>query len=276
MSKIAYDPVKDRFAQIIRNNRWLRTLFYRILDLFFLRSWYVRSVLRRYAGPIDDKRNWKLLDAGGGFGQYDRFLLHQFGRVTIDSIDIKDDYLHDCRIYFEESIREGRIHFANQDLLALEDEAEFDFVICVDVLEHIEQDRQAIGNLAKSLKEGGYFLMHSPSHYSEEDAGEEETFVDEHARAGYSREDISEKVSEAGLDPVEVEYTYGPPGHAAWVMLIKYPMLWMNKISLFALPFIAIWYLLTLPVGLILMKMDLAQTNEKGTGIYALARKKQL
>ena len=53
MSRIAYDPVKDRFAKIIRKFRFLRTLFYKILDLFFLRSWYVRDILREYGSELD-------------------------------------------------------------------------------------------------------------------------------------------------------------------------------------------------------------------------------
>jgi hypothetical protein len=77
----------------------------------------------------------------------------------------------------------------------------------------------------------------------------------------------------AGLSQVEIEYTYGEKGHRAWELLIKYPMLWMNRYKLWVLPLIAIYYLFTLPYGLLLMKQDMKDKNEKGTGIYALARK---
>src|SRR5690625_812450 len=97
MSRIAYDPVKDRFAAIIRKSRGLRTLFYGLLDLFFLRSWYVRRVLKKHASPLDDQGPWKLLDAGSGFGQYDRFILRQFSNVQVRAVDVKADYLDDCR-----------------------------------------------------------------------------------------------------------------------------------------------------------------------------------
>lgn len=273
MSKIAYDPVKDRFARLIRNSRFLRTVFYRVLDLFFLRSWYVRSVIRRYAGEIDRKGPWDLLDAGCGFGQYDRFLLNYFRNISVTAIDVKEDYLDDCRNYFSSDMDTGRIRFKKEDLLELNYDNQFDFTICIDVLEHIYEDRTAIRNLANSLRPGGYFLMHSPSHFAESDAGEEDTFVGEHARTGYSREEIAEKLREAGMEPEEVVYTYGPKGHFAWVMLIKYPMLWFNKIKLLALPLVLVYYLLTLPVGLLLMKWDMKDDHTRGTGIYALARK---
>ena len=274
MSRIAYDPVKDRFANIIRHNRLLRTLFYKLLDLFFLRSWYVRNLLKRYTRETEQKDQWQMLDAGCGFGQYDRFILNQFDDVKVFAVDVKEDYLADCRHYFKQEISQERIRFGQQDLLALDGSPTYDMAICVDVLEHITEDVTVMENIQNVLKPGGYFIMHSPSVFSEEDAGEEESFVDEHARTGYSKSDIREKMQQAGLTPVEVAYTYGKKGHFAWQLLIKYPMIWMNKIKLWALPLMAIWYILTLPVGLILMKMDMKDENKKGTGIYAVGRKK--
>ena len=273
MSRIAYDPVKDRFAAIIRRFRFLRTIFYKLLDLFFLRSWYVRAVLRRFGSLLDKRGPWKLLDAGSGFGQYDRFILKQFEHVTVTAIDVKADYLEDARHYFTDDIEKGRIEFEQADLLELDYEQEYNFAICIDVLEHIEEDVHAMTNIQQSLAADGYFLMHSPSIYSEEDAEGDTTFVDEHARTGYSREDIREKLRAAGLKPVHIAYTYGERGHLAWRLLIKYPMLWMNRIKLWALPFMAVYYVFTLPIGLTLMWLDLNEPNERGTGIYALARK---
>lgn len=274
MSRIKYDPIKDRYANIIQGSRFLRTLFYKILDLFFLRSWYIRRILRDYGKSFDQISNWKLLDAGCGFGQYDRFILSCFEQVEVTSVDVKEDYLDDCRHYFSDDISNDRIKFHQADLLQLNKHEVYNFAICVDVLEHIVEDKRVIKNIANALQPGGYFLMHSPSIYSEEDAGEEDSFVGEHARTGYSKSDIRAKIEAAGLTPVEIEYTYGPKGHLAWRMLIQYPMLWMNKISLWALPLMAIWYIVALPVGLILMKLDMNEPIEKGTGIYALAKKR--
>lgn len=187
MSKIAYDPVKDRFAGIIRNSRWLRRLFYFFLDLFFLRSWHIRRILKNRGSQFDEKGEWKLLDAGCGFGQYDRFILSKFNNVNVHSVDVKEDYLEDNRHYFQDEIKKKRIQFYEADLLGFSSDIKFDFIICIDVLEHIENDVNVMKNLQKCLKDGGYFLMHSPSHYSEEDADEDDSFVGEHARPGYSK-----------------------------------------------------------------------------------------
>lgn len=273
MSRIAYDPVKDRFARIIRKSRFLRTLFYKLLDLFFLRSWYIRHILEKYGSGIDNTGEWQLLDAGSGFGQYDRFILNTFENVKITAVDVKKDYLQDSRHYFAEEVSQNRISFHRVDLLELDYANRFRFAICIDVLEHIEDDRRVIHNIYRSLEPGGYFLMHSPSIYSGEDAGVEESFVDEHARTGYSKDDIRQKIQDAGFEPVDIAYTYGPKGHLAWEWLIKYPMIWLNRFKLWALPVMAVYYIFTLPVALVLMKLDMKADNEKGAGIYALCRK---
>lgn len=274
MSRIAYDPVKDRFANIIRHFRFLRTFFYKLLDLFFLRSWYVRDILRKYGSELEKQGSWRLLDAGSGFGQYDRFILQEFPNVQVKALDVKADYLEDSRHYFAGEIRRGRIDFRQEDLLELDYDSEFNFAICIDVLEHIEDDRKVMSNIQQALGTDGYFLMHSPSVYSEEDADGDDSFVDEHARVGYSKEDITEKLEAAGFVPIDIAYTYGDKGHRAWELLIKYPMLWLTKMRLWVMPLLAVYYLFTLPVGLILMARDMKDHNEKGTGIYALARKK--
>lgn len=273
MSQIAYDPVKDKFAGIIRNSRFLRWLFYLTLDLFFLRSWHVRKILRELKHTNGDKIN-KILDAGNGFGQYDRVLLNIFSHSFVKAVDVKDDYLDDCRFYFKKQIENGRMEIEKQDLLEYK-EPGYDLVLCVDVLEHIHEDVRVMKNMFESLNLGGFFLMHSPSHLAEEDAGDDEFFVDEHARAGYSNEDISKKLKLAGFNPVKILYTYGKFGHAAWVMLIKLPMLFLNRVGFFGVLLLPFWYILTLLPSLILMLTDTVSSNQSGTGILALAQKSQ-
>lgn len=278
MSQIAYDPVKDRFAALIRRSRFSRSSFYSLLDLFFLRSWYVRAKLRQwYVENVlqieKSKGTVRILDAGCGFGQYDRFMLRAFPGAKIDAVDVKQDYLDDCKFYFKKDIDDGFIRFSKQDLLEPKIKKKYHMVLCVDVLEHIEEDVKVMKNMCDVLKPGGYFLMHSPSHLAEDDADGDESFVGEHARAGYSKEELSEKFRSAGLEPVDLSYTYGREGHAAWVMLIKWPMLWLTRFGfLFALvlPF---WYAVTLIPGLLLMRADMVFENKSGTGIIGFARK---
>lgn len=273
MSKIEYDPVKDRFAAIIRRSRPLRRLFYALLDLFFLRSWHIRKVLNQTGRQYEQRGEWNLLDAGCGFGQYDRFILNRFQNVKVKSVDVKADYLSDNRYYFQQEIEKGRIDFREENLLSLSEERRYELILCVDVLEHIEEDLRVIENLQTALKKGGTLLVHSPSHYSEEDAGGDDSFVGEHARAGYSKADLRAKLKKAGFEDILTHYTYGFWGHKAWVLSVKWPMIWLNRFGMAAILLMAVFYPLVIPFCLMMNAADLFTANKKGNGIYAVARK---
>lgn len=275
MSTIAYDPVKDKFSSIIKNSSLLRRIFYFLLDMFFLRSWHIRRVIKKVGNQFDEQGEWHLLDAGCGFGQYDRFILSTFKNVKVHSIDVKEDYLNDNRRYFKEEIEKERIQFYTADLLDFTSEIRFDMIICIDVLEHITEDVRVMTNLQKCLKPDGYFLMHSPSHYSEEDGDDEDTFVGEHARPGYSKEDIGGKLEQSALEPQHIHYTYGFWGHKSWILSVKWPMIWFNKMGLFAILPLLIYYPVVLPFCLLMNLSDLYTENKKGNGIYALAKNRE-
>src|SRR5690606_6824287 len=65
-----YDPIKDRLGSIFSARPAMQRLFYRLLDLFFLRSWYVRREIHRIFASFPPGRTIRVLDAGTGFGQY--------------------------------------------------------------------------------------------------------------------------------------------------------------------------------------------------------------
>ena len=91
-------------------------------------------------------------------------------------------------------------------------------------------------------------------------------------RDGYNVEELKDKLDEAGLEPVRAIYTYGVYGSLAWRMLIKTPMrlLGVSRLFLAMLPF---YYLLVLPIGLVLHILDVRTHNETGTGLIVIARK---
>lgn len=273
MTKISYDPVKDRFGNLVSNSRVLRRIFYFILNLLFLRSWYIRRLITEKGSDLDSIGKWDLLDAGCGFGQYDHFILNRFENVQITSVDVKTNYLDDNRKFFQKEIKQERIRFLQADLLDLELEKTFDLIVCIDVLEHIEDDQKVIQNLSGLLKKGGYFIMHSPSHLSEEDGEEDDSFVGEHARTGYSKKEIEDKLMIAELMPEITQYTYGKWGRRAWILSIKWPMILLNKIKLWGLIPLLVYYPIILPITLFLNFIDLFSRKNSGNGIFSIAKK---
>ncbi|MFA5834276.1 MAG: class I SAM-dependent methyltransferase [Bacteroidota bacterium] len=267
-----YDPIKDSIGNVVRNTPFLRKVFYFLLGLLFLRSWYVKRALREF---LSGKQAPKLIfDAGSGFGQYSYYIAKKFRDVSIHAIDVKEDYIADCKRFFSAD-NITNVNFGIEDLTIPTHTDRFDFILSVDVMEHIPDDVQVFKNFHQALKKGGIVLINTPSNLGGSDVHEEgeKSFVEEHARDGYSVEDITTKLSNAGFTVLYTRYAYGPIGTIAWRFVVKYPMLMVNASKAFfiVLPF---YYLLTLWFSLILMWIDFNSTNTTGTGLLVAAEKR--
>jgi SAM-dependent methyltransferase len=266
-----YDPVKEIFSHLVRRRPWMRRLLYRLLSVIFLREWYVkravRGLLQNTGGSVE------IYDAGMGFGQYTYYMARRFPDVRIHAADVKAEQVEDCRQFFA-AMGLRHCSVAVEDLLTIRHENRFDLVLSVDVMEHIAEDRRVFTNLARSLKPGGVLLVNTPSNLGGSDVhGEgEQSFIEEHARAGYGVEEIREKVESAGLRVESITFTYGPLGTLAWRLGVKYPMLLLNKSRLLVLV-LPLYYMLALPIILPLMYLDYVSTNKSGTGLLVVARK---
>jgi SAM-dependent methyltransferase len=264
-----YDPVKNIFASLIRKVPSLRILFYKLLDLMFLRSWYVRRELKEIRKSTD--KELSIYDAGTGFGQYTYFMSKHLQPCRIYAADIKEDWINDLTEFFD---KDGKISLGIEDLTSIEHTEKFDLIVCVDVMEHIHEDVVVFRNFQRALKEGGYLLVNSPSIYGGSDVHDEEdeSFVGEHARDGYSAEQLEEKLVPVGFSIHKFRYSYGFWGDKAWRLGIKYPMQILNisKIFLIVLPF---YYLITFPFTLLLMLIDFRSENRIGSGINLIAKK---
>ncbi|HEY3251465.1 MAG TPA: class I SAM-dependent methyltransferase, partial [Ignavibacteria bacterium] len=238
-----YDPIKDKLGRIVKKSPFLRKIFYKLLGLMFLREWYVKRKIKelyRNKPPKD------ILDAGCGFGQYSYFMAKKFPASNLLAVDVKTDYLADCKYFFRKSSLLNS-DFQYADLTDINYDNEFDIILSVDVMEHIRDDVGVFKRFYRSLKTGGRVLINTPSNLGGSDAhsDEDESFIGEHVRLGYSREDITTKLEQAGFKIESFDYTYGKWGKLYWKLGIKYPMLILNKSLLFfiALPF---YYLLTI------------------------------
>ena len=267
-----YDPIKNIFANTIRKFPFLRILFYKILDLMFLRSWFVRRELRELRRKFSGK-TINIYDAGSGFGQYTYFMSKRMNTCQILSVDVKEDWINDCRKFFKQK-KINNVSFAVEDLTSINHQSNFDLIVCVDVMEHISDDITVFKNFYNSLKKGGYLLINSPSIFGGSDVHEdkEESFIGEHARDGYSKEDLESKLHPLGFSTFKSRYTYGFWGDKAWRLGIKYPMVLLNISKVFIL-ILPLYYLLTFPFTLIMMYVDFLTDSKTGSGINFIAIK---
>jgi len=267
-----YDPVKNIFAGIIKKIPFLRIVFYKLLDLMFLRSWYVRRELKLLRKRIGNHKI-NIYDAGSGYGQYSYFMSKNLQPCEIYSVDVKDDWIKDNKEFFAAQ-KINSVSFGVEDLTAISHKDKFDLIVCVDVMEHIPDDVKVFQNYYNALKKDGYLLINTPSIYggSEVYHEEDESFVGEHTRNGYSKEDFESKLHPLGFTTIQSIYTYGFWGNLAWRLGIKYPIMMVNISKLLLLVF-PLYYLVTFPFTFIMMLIDFYINNKVGSGINFIAKK---
>src|SRR5262249_48336529 len=93
----------------------------------------------------------------------------------------------------------------------------FKSIVCLNVLEHIEDHGRAVRNLARALNPGGHLLVivpALPALYNDLDR-----LAGHHRR--YRRHEVGELLSDAGLKPERVDY-FNPIGGLGW---------WANRLQ---------------------------------------------
>lgn len=169
----------------------------------------LRIRLRRVLPAIEGDFR-EILDAGCGKGIFSFELAKRYPKARVTGVDTETDQV---RINNAIAERTGLVNarFETQDILQLQWQDCFDLVVCVDNLEHIEEDRSALHRLYAALKPGGTLVCHVPAY--------ERTWVlfgrsvnfdvPGHVRPGYKLEELREKVTAAGFVEASVRGTFG-------------------------------------------------------------------
>jgi SAM-dependent methyltransferase len=156
------------------------------------RHWWYRARREILAGLIRRRirlpENPRILEIGCGTG-HNLVMLKRFGRVDAVEIDPA-----------ARAIASGRLGHAVMDaplpaLTGVEDRA-YDLVAILDVLEHVEADREALESIARKLRPGGRILIAVPAHpwmWSAHD-------VVNHHKRRYTRKTLRAAVEAAGLE----------------------------------------------------------------------------
>ena len=266
-----YDPIKKTLGKVFNQSPSSRKLFYRLLDLLLLRAWHVHREIKEWEKTAPD--NAQILDAGFGFGQHTYYVASKNSNWNILGIDVKDEQVEDCNNFFGE-INYKNVHFQVGDLTKFRNEDAYDLIVCVDVMEHIEEDVLVFDNYHHSLKKGGMLLISTPSDQGGSDVhgDDEESFIDEHVRDGYNIDEIQEKLRAVGFTKIDAKYGYGKPGKISWKLSMKYPMTMLNKSKAFfiILPF---YYLITYPISYVLNYLDTKGSHKTGNGLVVRAWK---
>lgn len=116
--------------------------------------WYNQWTLKKFAKYL----RGDILEVGCGIGNFTNALT-SYGRVF--AMDIDKNYINKTKLLLSEGqvglgdIERGKYFFDSQT---------FDSIVCLNVLEHIENDERALTNLLKLLKPDGTLILLIPAH----------------------------------------------------------------------------------------------------------------
>jgi len=246
MVKIDFVDMKSKLKNFLLNHTpwkpvhmgpWIRALYFR----------YYLSIF------VKDKDSIKtILDAGCGHGHYTNKLATQFPHAKVDGFDI-------LSAPEWQSYEKDNLTFSQQDIMTFNEESKYDLVICVDTLEHVENNIQAIGSLVKSLKKDGIIYIAIPCDSQESYFFPKRYFQsfedwekDEHIGVQHSLQDLVKIFEGLGTKVLLKRYTFTFFGHLAWeIEYILRGSKVKNRISVLLMPLYKILGFLDLmiPIG---------------------------
>lgn len=180
----------------------------------------------------------RILEVGSGVGNQTRFF---DDRERVVASDIEPHYVRELRTKYEgrSNIRIGSFQFPLSEVDAADLAAErVDTVVCLNVLEHIEDDRGALAGFARVLGTGGHLVLLVPAMASLYGT------LDVHLRhfRRYERDSLKAMVEEAGFAVEGIRYL-NRPGVLGWWLnskLLKRRVLPKGQLAAFRgiLPFL--------------------------------------
>ena len=200
----------------------------------------------------------RVLEIGAGFGNMTRHLTPRELLVASDLDPVALEYLRGA---FREdgSVRIASYRFPlspeqRRELAALS----LDTVVCLNVLEHIEDDRATLDDLFAVLRPGGRLILLVPAHARLYGS------LDEHLRhfRRYEKTELEQKVRSAGFVVEDLRFLNRPGVFGWWVngRVLRRRVLPRGQLSLFKL---------VLP----LLKSEETSPPDWGLSLLAIARK---
>jgi SAM-dependent methyltransferase len=194
--ELALDPSRSRFERLYAN-------------VLGAPANGLRIRLRRVL-PATDGSSREILDAGCGQGVFSFELAKRHPEAQVLGIDM-DPTLVDRANEIAKRASLSNCRFDVGDVTKLNYDAEFDLVVSVDNLEHVDDDVTAMRGLLRALRPGGRAVVHVPGYERRWLMfGRRVNFdVPGHVRPGYRKDELTRKLGEAGFTVDTCRATYG-------------------------------------------------------------------
>jgi SAM-dependent methyltransferase len=169
----------------------------------------LRIRLRRVL-PATDGVYRDILDAGCGSGVFSMEIAKRHPDARVVGIEL-DPGLVERANEMARAAGITNVEFRQGDVTRLDFDAQFDLVVSVDNLEHVEDDVTAMKGLLRALRPGGRLVNHVPGYERRWFViGRRVNFdVPGHVRPGYRSEELVSKLTAAGFEVDTHQYTYG-------------------------------------------------------------------
>ncbi|MDP3791612.1 MAG: class I SAM-dependent methyltransferase [Candidatus Omnitrophota bacterium] len=263
--------MKKFIKKKLSENSLIRKGYYLYLSLNILTEWYVKCALKA-ALKGREKETLNILDAGVGFGQYSYYLSRAFPRAKICAVDIDKSRIENFRPFIN---RENlNIETRHSDLVDLQQDNQFDLILCTDVLEHIEKDNAVVATFFKALKRDGILIVGVPASPQKRvlpflrNADFFKPHSLEHVREGYALSEITGIIEKNKLKIIDTRISFGKLGALGYELFCMCQFRPLLFLALFPL-----YFLFVQPLVTILMILDVAKVNKSGNGIIIVAKK---
>ncbi len=152
----------------------------------------------------------RVLDAGCGRGVFSYQAAKRFPGARVTAIDLDEEQL-DVNRSIASRAGYANLEFRVADVAELPFEEEFDLVLSVDNLEHVEDDQAGIECLYRALKPGGRLVLHTPGYERRWFwfAFQTNFDVPGHYRPGYWKDELAERLLQVGFVIQHAQYTFG-------------------------------------------------------------------
>jgi phospholipid N-methyltransferase len=152
-----------------------------------------------------------ILEIGGGIGNFSKLLSNRNKLVVIDVLQEATDVLRDL-FKGKTNIEILQADICNRKIISLLKQQQFDTIICLNVLEHIENDFEALSIMHELLTQTqGYLLLLIPAYQFL--YGTSDVLVGHYRR--YSKELVRQKLENAGFCTEDMFY-FNSLGAIGW------------------------------------------------------------